>query len=40
MLSPNELAAAFARNVFIVKRQTDGMTHADSLIQLPFQDKR
>ncbi|HEU5368605.1 MAG TPA: DinB family protein [Ktedonobacterales bacterium] len=37
MLSPNDLAAAFARNVFIVKRQTDGLSHADSLIQLPFQ---
>jgi hypothetical protein len=37
MLSPNELAAAFARNVWIVKRQSEGLTHADSLIQLPFQ---
>ena len=37
MLSLNELAAAFARNVWIVKQQTNGLTHADSLIQLPFQ---
>src|SRR5690348_17557139 len=37
MLSPDDLAAAFARNVWIVKQQTNGLTHADSLIQLPFQ---
>ena len=33
MLTPNDLAAAFERNVRIVKRQAEGLTHADSLIQ-------
>lgn len=37
MLTPNDLAAAFERNVWIVKQQTEGLTHADSLRQLPFQ---
>lgn len=36
MISPNDLAAAFGRNVMIVKRQTGGLTHEDSLLQLPF----
>lgn len=36
MISPEVLANAFGRNVDIVKRQTDGLSHADSLIQLPF----
>jgi len=37
MIQLNDLAEAFARNVNIVKWQTDGLTHADSMIQLPFQ---
>ena len=37
MLSPNDLAAALARNVNIVKMQSEGLTHAESLMQLPFQ---
>lgn len=36
MLSANDLAEAFARNVTIIKRQTDGLTHEDSLLQPPF----
>jgi len=37
MLSPNDLASALARNVRIVKLQSEGVTHAESLMQLPFQ---
>jgi len=36
MIGSKDLAEAFGRNVEIIKRQTDGLTHADSLIQLPF----
>jgi uncharacterized damage-inducible protein DinB len=36
MVTPEELAAAFARNFNIVKSQTNGLTHADSLLQPPF----
>ncbi len=36
MISPEYLASAYARNVHIVKQQTDGLSHADSLVQLPF----
>ena len=36
MIKPNTLAESFSRNVEIVKLQTQGMTHEDSLIQLPF----
>jgi hypothetical protein len=36
MLTPQQLADAFGRNVEIVKLQTQGLSHADSLIQLPF----
>ncbi len=36
MISPEFLASAYARNVQIVKQQTDGLSHTDSLIQLPF----
>jgi uncharacterized damage-inducible protein DinB len=36
MIKPNILAESFSRNVEIVKLQTQGMTHEDSLIQLPF----
>lgn len=36
MITPIFLAQAYDRNVQIIKRQTDGLTHLDSLIQLPF----
>lgn len=36
MLSPQDLSEAFARNGMILKMQTDGLTHEDSLCQLPF----
>ncbi|MBI5961517.1 MAG: DinB family protein [Chloroflexi bacterium] len=36
MISPQTMIDSFDRNVQIIKRQTDGLTHADSLIQLPF----
>jgi len=35
MIDANDLAGAFARNVMIVKRQTDGLTHEDGLRQQP-----
>lgn len=36
MITPAALANAFERNVNIIKDQVAGLTHADSLIQLPF----
>jgi uncharacterized damage-inducible protein DinB len=36
MISPLQLAEAFGRNVTIAQRQTQGLTHEDSLRQLPF----
>lgn len=36
MLSPTNLAEAFKRNVEIIKMQTEGLSHEDSLVQLPF----
>lgn len=36
MISPQTMIDSFDRNVSIIKRQTAGLTHADSLIQLPF----
>jgi hypothetical protein len=36
MINAENLAEAFARNVNIVKMQTNGLTHEDSLIQPPF----
>jgi uncharacterized damage-inducible protein DinB len=36
MIEPEELAQAFGRNLNIIQRQTDGLTHADSLLQPPF----
>ena len=36
MISPTTLAQAFNRNVEIIKMQTAGLNHAESLIQLPF----
>src|SRR3954471_19961852 len=36
MIDPTDLAGAFARNVGILKSQAEGLTHEDSLLQLPF----
>jgi uncharacterized damage-inducible protein DinB len=36
MISPVQLADAYARNMSIDKMQTDGLSQADSLLQLPF----
>ena len=36
MIDANQLAEAFGRNVQIIKRQCEGLTHEDSLIQTPF----
>jgi uncharacterized damage-inducible protein DinB len=36
MIRPDYLADSFARNVSIIKRQTEGVSHEESLIQLPF----
>lgn len=36
MISATQLADAYTRNVSIVKMQTEGLSQADSLLQLPF----
>lgn len=36
MISPDYLSEAFDRNVNIIKKQTEGLSQSDSLIQLPF----
>lgn len=36
MISKEDLSKAFERNVSIIKRQTEGLTHRDSVLQLPF----
>ncbi len=36
MITAEHLASMFAMNLDIVKRQTAGLTHADSLLQPPF----
>jgi hypothetical protein len=36
MFSPTTLAEAFQRNIWIIKRQTEGLSHEESLLQLPF----
>lgn len=36
MITPNALAEAFGRNVQIVRRQIEGLSQAESLVQLPF----
>lgn len=33
MLTLDELSAAFARNIWIIKQQTEGLTQADTLLQ-------
>jgi uncharacterized damage-inducible protein DinB len=35
MITPQQLADAYGRNVGILQRQAAGLTHADSLLQLP-----
>ena len=35
MINSQDLSSAFARNVSIVKMQTEGLTQKDSLLQLP-----
>ena len=36
MIQPTYLAASFLRNVRVLKMQTEGLTHEQSLAQLPF----
>ncbi len=36
MITPANLAEAYGRNVEIIKLQTEGLSQADSLVQLPF----
>jgi hypothetical protein len=36
MITATDLVGALERNLGIVKSQTQGLTHADSLLQLPF----
>lgn len=36
MITPKDLAGAFARNLDTIKAQIKGLTHADSVLQLPF----
>jgi len=35
MIGSNELAVAYGRNIEIIKMQTEGLTHADSVLQPP-----
>lgn len=37
MLTPQEMAGLFAINTQLIKAQTDGLTHADSVLQPPVQ---
>lgn len=36
MITATDLIGALERNLNIVKSQTQGLSHADSLLQLPF----
>jgi uncharacterized damage-inducible protein DinB len=36
MVTAEQLVEAYGRNLGIVKRQVQGLTHADSVLQLPF----
>jgi hypothetical protein len=36
MLTASDLAAAFERNRWVIREQSDGLTHADSVLQPPF----
>jgi len=36
MITATDLIESLERNLYIIKAQTQGLTHADSLLQLPF----
>ena len=36
MITAEEISAMLAQNVKVIERQTEGLTHADSMLQLPF----
>ena len=36
MITPQSMSAAYERNVAILKLQAEGLSHAESLLQLPF----
>ena len=36
MITAADMTAMLARNLWVVERQTAGLTHADSMLQLPF----
>jgi len=36
MITMTDLSSEFGRNLDIIKAQTQGLTHADTLLQLPF----
>jgi len=36
VLTPQDLPQAFRRNLEIIRKQADGLTHADALLQPPF----
>jgi uncharacterized damage-inducible protein DinB len=36
MMDPNKLVQLYKRTGWVIARQTEGLTHADSLLQLPF----
>ncbi|MEJ2707239.1 MAG: DinB family protein [Anaerolineales bacterium] len=36
MITASDLSAGYALNVRLIKRQTEGLSHADSLIQTPY----
>jgi uncharacterized damage-inducible protein DinB len=37
MLEPGLLTEGFDRNTWVIKAQTEGLSHADSLLQTPYQ---
>ena len=36
MITAAEMTATLARNLWVIERQTENLTHADSMLQLPF----
>jgi hypothetical protein len=36
MITTTDLISSLERNLDIIKSQTQGLTHADSVLQLPF----
>lgn len=36
MITPQDLVGAFARNVMLVRSQAEGLSHEESMLQLPF----